>query len=259
MLQENFVGDGKVVLLAGGGKIYTDIAARFVRSERDLEEIVASPYSRQIVRNIMDSGHRAALEFDFFLFGVEGYSRVTETQLVRKRLASYLIKSGRAELGGTRAFSVVYPRTAANFQAEIVLPSGHREMLSGRDLAEISRQWYDTGVEAGFPEEDLRYLKPQATEFKAIIGMNAHALLDWFGIRCCRNAQREIRDLAVKMMNLSKAAAPDLFENAGPNCKQFGYCPENKRQHSGCAKLGIPTKEMALAALQEKFPIAGTI
>ena len=35
------------------------------------------------------------MEFDFFLFGVEGYSRVTEVQLVRKRLASYLIKSGR--------------------------------------------------------------------------------------------------------------------------------------------------------------------
>ena len=71
MLDEKYTGNGKVVLLAGGGKIYTDIAARFVRSERSLEEIVASPYSRQIVRNILESGHRAALEFDFFLFGVD--------------------------------------------------------------------------------------------------------------------------------------------------------------------------------------------
>ena len=89
MLDEKFTGNGKVVLLAGGGKIYTDIAARFVRSERELEDIVASPYSKKIVENILSSGHRAALEFDFFIFGLEGYSRVTETQLVRKRLASY--------------------------------------------------------------------------------------------------------------------------------------------------------------------------
>lgn len=82
MIDEKFTGNGKVLLLAGGGKIYTDLAARFVRSERALEEIAASPYSRQIVENILASGHRAALEFDFFLFGVEGYSRVTETQLV---------------------------------------------------------------------------------------------------------------------------------------------------------------------------------
>ena len=124
MLDEKYTGNGKVVLLAGGGKIYTDIAARFVRSERSLEEIVASPYSRQIVRNILESGHRAALEFDFFLFGVEGYSRVTETQLVRKRLASYLIKSGRAELGGKRRFSVVYPASVRDFGAEVTLPAG---------------------------------------------------------------------------------------------------------------------------------------
>jgi len=156
MLDEKYTGNGKVVLLAGGGKIYTDIAARFVRSERSLEEIVASPYSRQIVRNILESGHRAALEFDFFLFGVEGYSRVTETQLVRKRLASYLIKSGRAELGGKRRFSVVYPASVRDFGAEVTLPDGHTTRLTGRDLADLTRQWYDAGLEAGLPEEDLQ-------------------------------------------------------------------------------------------------------
>ena len=223
MLDEKYTGNGKVVLLAGGGKIYTDIAARFVRSERSLEEIAASPYSRQIVRNILESGHRAALEFDFFLFGVEGYSRVTETQLVRKRLASYLIKSGRAELGGKRRFSVVYPASVRDFGAEL---------------------------EAGLPEEDLRYLKPQATEFKAIIGMNAHALLDWFSIRCCRNAQHEIRHLAWQMLSLCRKAAPDLFQGAGPSCVHLGYCPENRLQNPKC-RGRILTREEALAILRE--------
>lgn len=254
MLNEKFVGDGKVVLIGGGGKIYTDIAARFVRSERELEEIVASPYSRQIVQNILDSGHRAALEFDFFLFGVEGYSRVTETQLVRKRLASYLIKSGRAELGGNRAFSIVYPQGTANFRTEILLPSGHVEELSGRDIADITRQWYDNGIDAGFPEEELRYLKPQATEFKAIIGMNAHALLDWSAIRCCKNAQKEIRDLATKMIKLASEAAPDLFVGAGPSCVQLGYCPENGRQHPSCKAKRIVTKQEAMRILKEHQP-----
>ncbi len=52
----------------------------------------------------------------------------------------------------------------------------------------LSRQWY-AGLYAGLAEEGLRYLKPQGTEFKAIIGMNAYALRDWFAIRCCLNAQ----------------------------------------------------------------------
>ena len=251
MLDERYIGDGKVLLLAGGGKIFTDIAARFVRSERELEDIAASPYSREIVRNIINSGHGAALEFDWFLFGVEGYSRVTEVQLVRKRHASYLIKSGRAELKGKRRFSVAWPRAAADFAAEVVLPDGRPARLSGRDLAELSRQWYDAGLAAGLPEEDLRYLKPQATTFKAIIGMNAHALRDWFAIRCCRNAQAEIRDLAWKMLRLSRHAAPDLFAGAGPSCVLLGYCPENALQNRAC-RGRILTKEEALGILRER-------
>ena len=96
------VGDGKVVLISGGGKIYTDIAARFVRSEKSLDEIIGSEYDKSIVQNIMNSGHKAAVEFDYFIFGVEGYSRVTEVQLVRKRIASYMIKTGRANKNGKR-------------------------------------------------------------------------------------------------------------------------------------------------------------
>ena len=139
MITEHFTGDGQVVLIAGGGRIYTDIAARFVASERSLDDIVASPYSKKIVQNILESGHKAALEFDYFIFGVAGYSRVTETQLVRKRLASYLIKSGRAELNGKRQFSIVYPQRIADFSTEITLPDGHSTQLSGRDIAEITR------------------------------------------------------------------------------------------------------------------------
>ena len=267
MLIEKNTGDGKVVLIAGGGKIYTDIAARFVRSERSLEDIIASPYAKNIVENILECGHKAALEFDFFLFGVEGYSRVTEVQLVRKRLASFLIKSGRAELGGKRSFSIVYPKEINDFSAQVSLPasllttasgvplpedftgSSLRLQLDARLLASLTEQWYEEGLEKGVPEEDLRYMKPQATEFKAIIGMNAHALQDWFAIRCCRNAQREIRDLAMKMLGLCKKAAPDLFRNAGPNCVQLGYCPENKAKNPLCTHM--LTKKEALEILRQ--------
>lgn len=249
MFEEHYTGNGQVVLIAGGGRIYTDIAARFVASERSLDDIIASPYSRTLVQTILSSGHRAALEFDYFLFGVAGFSRVTETQLVRKRIASYLIKSGRAELHGKRKFSVVYPKAVADFAARVTLPNGESTTLSGRDLVQLTEQWYASGLEAGLKEEDLRYVKPQATEFKALIGMNAHALLDWFAIRLCQNAQDEIRDLAQKMCALCKEAAPDLFENAGPNCVQLGYCPENTRQNPRC-RGKIKTKDEALAILR---------
>lgn len=241
------VGEGKVVLLSGGGKIYTDVAARFTRSEKELDGIIGSEYNKELVRSIIDKGHLAATEFDYFLFGVEGYSRVTEVQLVRKRLASYLIKSGRVDKHGKRSFDVVLPDGIGNLKAPCFLPNGSSVLLSAIDILSIIEDWYDEGVAKGYKEEELRYLKPQATEFKALVGMNAHALIDWFKIRCCMNAQTEIRDMACKMLKLCKEAAPDLFQDAGPSCKALGYCPENDFQNPKCREV---TKREALALIQ---------
>jgi len=269
------VGEGKVVLLAGGGKIFTDIAAKFVRSERALEEIIASPYDKKVVHNIINSGHKAVVEFDYFIFGVEGYSRVTEVQLVRKRIASYIIKTGRADKSGKRSFDMVLPgKRVRDFTAKVEIPADLLSLPGGAPLGsalptdeeggaprrltlqlgadlilQLIEAWYTQGVEAKIPEEDLRYLKPQATEFKGLIGMNAHALMDWFSIRCCRNAQAEIRDMAHKMMALCKEAAPDLFAQAGANCVVLGYCPENDLQHKSCWGR-VLTKNKAMAILE---------
>jgi len=265
------VGEGNVVLIAGGGEIYADVAGRFVGSKRSLEEIIASDYNKNIVKNIINAGHEAALEFDYFIFGVEGYSRVSEAQLIRKRLASYMIKSGRIEKGGERSFDVVLPSAEGfeNFKLhhmiepeeitidgidlhDFLMDSGYglegdvKINLNAKGILDIVEAWYNRGVELGYAEEDLRYLKPQATEFKALVGMNARSWRDWWKIRCCRNAQTEIRDMANKTLRICKDTAPDLFEDAGPNCVRMGYCPENKMQHEDC---NIITKDEMADAL----------
>lgn len=248
------VGSGKVVLLSGGGKIFTDVAARFCRSEKDLESIVGTPYDKKLVKNILDKGHLAASEFDYFVFGVEGYSRVCETQLVRKRHASYLIKSGRAEKKGKRSYDLVLPPSILDVKSEMIVNvedgSTVKITVGVEELVKLLSQWYDQGIKDGVPEEDLRYMKPQATEFKAIIGMNAHALMDFFYRRCCNCAQAEIRDLANKMLRLCKEAAPDLFESAGAPCRTLGYCPENNFQ---CQQFKgkIPTKNDLAGMISE--------
>lgn len=267
-MNQEYVGNGKVVLIASPSRVYTDIAARFTRSDKTLEEIIATPYSKDLVRKILDSNHTAATEFDYFIFGVEGYSRVTEIQLVRKRLASYMIRSGRVEKKGTRSLDVVIPEAIENFHImykgigveNIILPNGeslNEEItidsvgirIDSNDILNIIEEWYNQGVSLGQKEEDLRYLKPQATEFKAIIAMNAHALLDWFNIRCCLNAQEEIRDMANKMLTLCKKESPDLFKNAGASCKYLGYCPENNLKNAKCKKTF--TKNEALDILKQ--------
>lgn len=103
----SYIDEGRVLLIAGGGKIYSDVAARFSRSTKNLDDIIGAPHSKELLKKIVDSGHESALEFDTFIFGIEGYSRVTEIQLIRKRMASYLIKSAGADRNGKDEFSVV--------------------------------------------------------------------------------------------------------------------------------------------------------
>ena len=232
---------------------FADIAATFTRSEKDMEEIVSMPYNEGLVKRVVNMSHLATTEFDYFVFAVEGCSRVTEIQLVRKRLASYLIKSGRVQKNGRRSYDVIKPKSLNGFSAPIklnpekMLINSDKNMqeilgenvlleinLSFDDLMDILEQWYGKGVEAGLPEEDLRYTKPQGTEWKGLIGMNGHALLDWFKIRCCKNAQHEIQKLALEMLKQAKKHSPALFANAGASCKVLGYCPENGYQHKDC-------------------------
>lgn len=252
-MNRKFVGEGKVKLVSGGGRCYTDIAARFTSSGRDIDSIIASEYDRELIEKILSMGHLATTEFDYFLFAVEGYSRVTEIQMVRKRMASYMISSGRLDKKGKRKFDIVVPHTLDDLSMIYDLPPyidkngkiyENKFLLTPDKLYNMIESLYNHGVEEKIPEEDLRYMKPQGTEFKALIGMNGHSLLQFFNARCCMNAQTEIRDMANKMLKIAKEVSPDLFKNAGPYCKTLGYCPENKYQNKKCTGKVITKDEV---------------
>lgn len=276
MINEMRVGNGKVFLIAGGGKTYCDMAAKFCRTEKDVEDIIASPQSKKLIKDLVTSKHYAALEFDDFVFGIQGFARVTEVQMVRKRLASYLISSGRVEKNGKRAFNVVIPEDITKFNAvaplnpervHLKFDNANEYTLTDvfhilkntlgqpnnpfitytynyMDILEFIETWYTTGVDKNIPEEDLRYMKPQATEFKAAIKIDAANLRNWARIRMCNRAQFEIRDLCTKMVNLAKEASPELMAGTGPSCVVDGYCSESEQ----CSKLKgiVPTKEQVL-------------
>lgn len=279
-MTKSYVGDGKVVLLAGGGKTYCDVAANFCRAEKDLDSLITDEDTKKIIRHLISSGHTSALEFDQFIFGIEGYARVTEVQLVRKRLASYNIKSGRVNKKGERSFDMVIPKdiegvtsysqlNPENMRITVNEPNTNDHALlqlpdicsmagynfekceykfTTDEIFRIIEEWYNTGVMFGYKEEELRYMKPQATEFKACIRMDAAALRNWFMIRCCNRAQTEIRDLANKIRALCMEASPELFAGSGPSCVVLGYCPETEQCQQMRGK--VLQKKRALEILQ---------
>jgi thymidylate synthase (FAD) len=172
---------------------------------------------RSILKTIMNSGHYSALEHATYTFAVDGVSRALTHQLVRHRLASYNQQSQRYVKSSAEP-EIVTPHTvAANAEASALF----------QETIELSYKNYAKLLELGIPAEDARYVIPNACESRIIITMNIRELLHFFELRCCKRAQWEIQEMAVKMLALAEPTAPYIFMDAGAGCKR-GACPEGK-------------------------------
>lgn len=201
-------GPEVVVAAAGRGcysarsshEIYCDIDGDEERIEKQLEII-----------------HGSCLEHASFTFSIEGLSRACTHQLVRHRLASFSQQSQR--------YTKVSDREV--YEPGSIKADTDRSYIYYKaiDAAFVA---YEELLEKGVPKEDARYVLPESVQSNITVTMNARELLHFFGLRCCRRAQEEIRELADQMMRICKCIAPLLFRDAGAQCVQLGYCPEHK-------------------------------
>ena len=80
-------------------------------------------------------------------------------------------------------------------------------------LSEVSAL-YKEMIEGGIPCEDARFVLTNATETKIVVTMNIRSLFNFFSLRCDKNAQWEIRQLANTMFELVEPTAPFIFAHA---------------------------------------------
>lgn len=183
----------------------------------ELMEGMSDEAVRKVLYTIMSSGHHSALEHASYTFAIDGVSRALTHQLVRHRLASYNQQSQRYVSYSDDPAFIVPPQVDAN-------PEARDAFLSACGAAFLA---YRELLDAGVPAEDARYLLPNAMETKIVVTMNVRELLHFLTLRCCKRAQWEIRDLAIKMLELAEPTAPYIFMAAGAPCRR-GPCPEGK-------------------------------
>jgi len=199
-------------------------AARLCYS-RTFEVNINIDRARLLIREIVARGHESVLEHASFTFLIEGLSRAASHQLVRHRLVSYSQQSQRYIRFNNPDF--VIPPTIENDPIAAV---------QFRNTIEYNINAYQELIQLGIPEEDARYIFPQAVTSHLMLTANARELLHIFQLRLCSRAQWEIRSVAQKMLDFVIEIAPTIFENAGPSCTT-GICPEGDK---GC---GHPWKK----------------
>lgn len=180
--------------------------------------------ARKTIRRVLGYGHHSVIEHAVFTFSVEGVSRALTHQLVRHRIASYTQQSQRYVTYETLEDYVAPRSVSENDKAKEIY----------RDTLKHISDAYQKLLKLDIPKEDARFVLPNAAKTNILITMNARELRHFFNLRCCERSQWEIREMAIEMLRQAKHAAPVLFENAGPSCVEFGYCPEGKLKPPTC-------------------------
>jgi thymidylate synthase (FAD) len=157
-----------------------------------------------LVKHLYKNGHHSVFEHIYFTFKIEGISRACSHQLVRHRMCSFTQRSQRycSEDG----FGVVIPKSLQDID---------KKNANERLMKEIN-DMYNEAQSLGVPNEDARYILPNACETSLYLSCNLRELIHIANERLCARAQWEIRELVKQMVALVN---PELQFMLVPKCK----------------------------------------
>ena len=171
-----------------------------------------------LIKDVINSGHHSIAEHCSFTFAIQNLSRGAAQQLTRHRIACYSVQSTRYN----NMENVGY------FESDVYQKNEEAKRIY-EDSVNSAAGCYQKLISLGIPKEDARDILPLSLNSNLIMTMNCRELIHFIGVRTCKRAQKEIRDLANKILKICQEHLPEVFENIGPKCKQLGYCNEGSR------------------------------
>ena len=187
----------------------------------------SQPMNGKIMDNCYKSGHHSVLEFTDFHFHVEGVSRALSHQLVRSRLASFAQRSQRYCTEDD--FKYVTPDSIQNHKNPDILNVYNKAM-------DVIQRGYDILLSHNIPEEDARFVLPNACETVIDMAMNLREMIHFCNERLCTCSQWEIRELANSMRKLIIEKEPKFAKYLVPKCEKdspYCVCTESKSRCCG--------------------------
>jgi len=166
--------------------------------------------------HILEVGHGSVLEHAVWNFVFTGVSRSLTHELVRHRSGwSYSQLSQRYVDESVAEY--VEPDVIADdpethdLWLEAVAHAHRAYVRLVERLGEKFKDEPDKTLRRKLARQAARSVLPNATETKIFVSANARALRHFIELRASRHAETEIRKLAVKVLEIMQAEAPNLF------------------------------------------------
>lgn len=158
----------------------------------------------KFISNLIEKKHDSVLEHCVATFDISGISRACSHQLVRHRIASYTQKSQR--YCPEDNFEFIIPEKILNNEKALIAYL--------KAMTEINRAYTEMRVVLGTVKcEDARMVLPNACTTSITVTMNFRSLRNFFKLRCAKDAQWEIRAMAMEMLRLVMPHAPHVFQD----------------------------------------------
>lgn len=144
----------------------------------------------KLVQHLYNNGHHSVMEHIYFTFKITGISRACSHQLVRHRHCSFTQRSQRycSEDG----FGIVIPHSVEQMDDD----HAYEKLMFNIET------YYNDFCESGVPNEDARYVLPNACATEMYLSCNLRELIHIANERLCTRAQWEIRELVREMVSL---------------------------------------------------------
>ena len=166
--------------------------------------------------NIIEMKHGSVLEHAVWNFIIAGVSRVFSHEHVRHRAGIAISQRSQRYVSESASGQTLLPMIEANPEAKRVWEEAVAQSQGAYDklvqlLAEDLREHLDKTLLVKTVRSAARSVMPNSTETYLFWSANARALRHYIEMRGSRDADIEIRKVAVQMLKIMQREAPNLF------------------------------------------------
>lgn len=178
-----------------------------------------SAEAAEFLQKLIAKGHESVLEHVNFTFFVEGLSRACLQELARHRHISLSVKSTRWALkrdykGRMQSSFEKLADATLNIPANQKLTDKNSKAGVGLALAVANLlDAVDDAVEAGFPNDYIKYHLPECFTTDLVLTVNARELRHIFKLRAAPNALLEFNELCINIRRAIRPESRVLFED----------------------------------------------